>query len=291
MEGLYTEEGIAILSSECVALLQDALGEDHCLVDTIVTSKDFYPGELKEVGGKERFIPFDGVKHFNVSVEIGEKENTLDFEEYSKEVLEPGIIAIASNIKDIGGEYALVPLYPFEDGLSSLIYDQNVGVRVTYGYNKMSRVNTLSIEICMIQIRPPKVFLGGTCNESKWRNALIHELKDVDYFNPVVEDWTEECMAEERKQRKECDYCLYVITPRMTGCYSIAEVVQDACFRPEKTIFCVTEFDQDFDDPQHASITYDDHMKKSLKQVSQMVQACGTKTFQTLQEVANFLNK
>ena len=61
-----------------------------------------------------------------------------------------------------------------------------------------------------------KVFLGGTCNESTWRDDLIKKL-EIDYFNPVVEDWTEECMAEEIRQRESCDYCLYVITPRMTG--------------------------------------------------------------------------
>lgn len=134
-----------------------------------------------------------------------------------------------------------------------------------------------------------KVFLGGTCNGSLWRNALITDLK-IDYFNPVVDDWTPECMAEEIKQREECDFCLYVITPRMTGAYSIAEVVYDACFRPEKTVFCVVQFDQDFDDPQNASITYDEHMKKSLGQVAKMVEGCGAKVFQTLQSTADYLN-
>ena len=71
--------------------------------------------------------------------------------------------------------------------------------------------------------RMKKVFLGGTCNESTWRETLIKLLK-IDYFNPVVEDWTEDCMAEERKQRETCDYCLYTITSQMTGTYSIAEV-------------------------------------------------------------------
>jgi hypothetical protein len=33
-----------------------------------------------------------------------------------------------------------------------------------------------------------KVFLGGTCNESTWREKLIPMLK-IDYFNPVVKDW------------------------------------------------------------------------------------------------------
>ena len=88
-----------------------------------------------------------------------------------------------------------------------------------------------------------KVFLGGTCNESTWRNDLIKLLK-IDYFNPVVDDWNEEAYQEELRQREICDFCLYVITPKMTGVYSIAEVVDDSNKRPEKTIFCYLIIDE-----------------------------------------------
>lgn len=134
-----------------------------------------------------------------------------------------------------------------------------------------------------------KVFLGGTCNGSLWRNALINDLK-IDYFNPVVEDWTPECMAEEIKQREECDFCLYVITPRMKGTYSIAEVVDDSNKRPEKTVFCIVQYDQDPENPQHDSITFAEHEKKSLMQVAEMVAANGGTCFSTLQGVAGYLN-
>ena len=43
-----------------------------------------------------------------------------------------------------------------------------------------------------------KVFLGGTCNDSNLRDTLIKML-DIEYFNPVVSDWTEECYQEELK--------------------------------------------------------------------------------------------
>ena len=68
-----------------------------------------------------------------------------------------------------------------------------------------------------------KVFLGGTCNESAWREELIPMLK-IDYFNPVVDDWNEEAYKNELRERKICDLCLYTITPEMAGVYSIAEV-------------------------------------------------------------------
>jgi len=75
-----------------------------------------------------------------------------------------------------------------------------------------------------------KIFLGGTCNESTWRNDLIPLLVEVDisYFNPVVDDWTPECQEEERKQKQLCNIHLYVITKEMTGSFSIAEAVDSA---------------------------------------------------------------
>ena len=127
-----------------------------------------------------------------------------------------------------------------------------------------------------------KVFLGGTCNESKWRDDLIKALK-INYFNPVVEDWTPECQAEEIKQRKECDYCLYVITPKMTGVYSIAEAVDDSNKRPEKTLFCFLSED--------GIAEFTKGQIKSLNQVGRMVSENGGMIFGNLLSVAMFLNR
>ena len=142
-----------------------------------------------------------------------------------------------------------------------------------------------------------KVFLGGTCNESTWRDKLIAML-EIDYFNPVVDDWTEECYQEELRQREICDYCLYVITPRMTGVYSIAEVVDDSNKRPEKTIFCLLEYDlsdykmkiEDGKKVRRYVETFDASQLKSLDKVGVMVEKNGGKYFRILSEVAEFLN-
>lgn len=138
-----------------------------------------------------------------------------------------------------------------------------------------------------------KVFLGGTCNESKWREELIPML-NIDYFNPVVEDWTEECMKEEIRQREECDFCLYVITPRMTGVYSIAEVVDDSNKRPLKTIFCVLESDtnpmQNLTEIQLPKLQFSSGQIKSLNQVGRIVTANGGVYYNNLMDVATFLN-
>lgn len=127
-----------------------------------------------------------------------------------------------------------------------------------------------------------KVFLGGTCNNSTWRDKLIPLLK-IDYFNPVVDDWTPECQDEEIRQRELCDYCLYTITPKMTGVYSIAEVVDDSNKRPEKTILCVLDEDN--------GSSFSETQIKSLKQVKEMVKNNGANVFNSLEDIASFLNK
>ncbi len=126
-----------------------------------------------------------------------------------------------------------------------------------------------------------KVFLGGTCNESTWRDELIKLLK-IEYFNPVVDDWTPECMAEEIRQREICDFVLYIITPQMTGVYSIAEVVDDSNKRPEKTLFSYWVTDEDS--------VFSTGQIKSLEAVSKMIVGNGGYAFENIVDVAEFLN-
>lgn len=137
-----------------------------------------------------------------------------------------------------------------------------------------------------------KVFLGGTCNGSTWRNQLIPMLK-IDYFNPVVEDWTEEHMIEERLQREACDYCLYVITPAMKGVFSVAEAVEDSVKRPQKTIFCTLSVDTRFnaETQTYQILNFDKEQLYSLRQVSEMIQRNGGQVFDSLSDIAVYLNK
>ena len=125
-----------------------------------------------------------------------------------------------------------------------------------------------------------KVFLGGTCNESTWRDNVIANLK-IDYFNPVVDDWTEECYQRELEEREICDYCLYVITPKMTGVYSIAEVIDDSNKRPEKTVFCFMTED---------TLSFDKRQIKSLDRVGLMVEKNGGKYLRSLRAAIDWLN-
>ena len=127
-----------------------------------------------------------------------------------------------------------------------------------------------------------KVFLGGTCNESTWRNDLIPQLK-IDYFNPVVEDWTPECQAEEERQKnEECNLFLYFITPRMTGVFSIAETIESAINKGNRCVFCFTENDGDS--------SFSKAQIKSLNAVGKMVEKYHGFWAKDMKQVANYLN-
>lgn len=126
-----------------------------------------------------------------------------------------------------------------------------------------------------------KVFLGGTVNDSTWRNELISLLK-IDYFNPVVDEWNDAAYNNELRERKSCDFVLYCITPKMSGVYSIAEVVDDSNKHPEKTLFCVLlkDGEKEFEKSQF----------KSLMAVRKMILENGGKYFPDLESIAEYLN-
>lgn len=131
-----------------------------------------------------------------------------------------------------------------------------------------------------------KVFLGGTCNNSSWRKELIPKLA-IDYFNPIVSDWNAEAQEEEKRQKQECDYLLYVITPKMKGVLSIAEAVDDSNKRPNKTVFCLLVNDvDDYLQP----IEFDRHVLDSLMAVVEMLIDNNVKVFYNLDHVAQYLN-
>ena len=127
-----------------------------------------------------------------------------------------------------------------------------------------------------------EVFLGGTCNGSKWRDELI-PLLNIDYFNPVVEDWNEEAQEEEIFKRETCDFILYVVTPLMEGFYSIAEMVDDSNKRPDETIVCFLSEDEDK--------TWSKHQEKSIEATKELLESNGAIVLENLKEVAFILNE
>lgn len=134
-------------------------------------------------------------------------------------------------------------------------------------------------------IRTPTVFLGGTANNTTWRDKVISGLK-INYYNPIVPNWTEAHRKIEIEKRKECDFVLYVISPAMSGVYSIAETVDDSNKQPHKTVFCFLK--EDTVDGKHYSFT--ESQIKSLKAVGKMVKTNGGTWCDDLGTVVEYLN-
>lgn len=105
----------------------------------------------------------------------------------------------------------------------------------------------------------------------------------IDYFNPVVEDWNEEAQAEELRQRGACDFCLYFITPKMTGFYSIAEAVDDAHRRGRRAIFSYESEDD--------GLFFTRHQVKSIRQVGELVERAGGVFLYGFHSVVVYLNE
>ena len=118
-----------------------------------------------------------------------------------------------------------------------------------------------------------KIFLGGTCADTTWRDELIPYIdgqEGLEYFNPIVKDWNEDCIKiEDDEKENKCNIHLYVITPEMKGVYSIAEVINSvyqACLNTviekqtsvEKVIFA----------------TYGDFSKDELKSFDATFKMC-----------------
>lgn len=129
--------------------------------------------------------------------------------------------------------------------------------------------------------RQPKVFLGGTINGSNWRESLIPQL-EIDHFNPVVEIWTMESQQMEEDAKINSDYNLFVITPKQSGFFSIAELTASAIRSPEKTLLAVLKEDE--------SDVFDAAQLKSMDAVAELIKGTGATVFDNLGSVAEFLN-
>ena len=129
------------------------------------------------------------------------------------------------------------------------------------------------------------VFLGGTCAKSTWREELDEKLDhdNISTFNPVVEDWTPECQAEEDMHRENDDICLYTITPEGEGFYSFVEVVDDSNKRPERTVLCVLT--------EANGKKFEGHNLKCVLKTMKLVAKNGVVVVESLDELANYLNE
>lgn len=127
--------------------------------------------------------------------------------------------------------------------------------------------------------------LFGTCNHSNWRNSLKNLLKKeyIDIFDPISEVWNSSTIENENHEKEIDDYVVFVITPEMTGVYSIAEVTDLSNKRPKNTLLCILS--------EYGDKVFDSSQRKSLNAVYNLVKNNGTRCFDSLEEIALFLNR
>lgn len=127
-----------------------------------------------------------------------------------------------------------------------------------------------------------KVFLGGTCPSHgtlDWRDELIPLLEELNipYFNPVVKGWNEEAREEEYRQKNLiCNTELYVITPDMRGCFSIAEATHAAHVKGKRCVFMLLDEKKYTMNYGAQRIShFDKSTKKSLEAVEDLIKRIG----------------
>lgn len=89
-----------------------------------------------------------------------------------------------------------------------------------------------------------KVFLGGICNKISWQEKLKENL-NIEYVLPIVPRWLLKDQFEAAKQKAECDFLLFLISPPLESAYLIAEAVDASNKYPQKTIYCFLTSDID----------------------------------------------
>lgn len=125
------------------------------------------------------------------------------------------------------------------------------------------------------------IFLGGTMNGSKWRDEIKDKL-EISYYDPTVNSWDKSNALDEVDKRNKAKINTYVITPKMKGCYSIAEMIDDSNKRPKSTIICILK--------EYEGITFGEHEWESLEATKEIAKSNGVLVVDTLDEVIKFIN-
>lgn len=136
-----------------------------------------------------------------------------------------------------------------------------------------------------------RIFLGGTVN-SDWRYFMINELNKlgVDYFNPIVTNWDREAQKNEEVEKEKCDWLLFVITPKMEGFYSIAEVVDASNKSPNKTIFTVLNVDDVGGlNGYKCKYKWEHSQENSIKAIKELVKKNGAHVFDNFIDTLEFI--
>lgn len=130
-----------------------------------------------------------------------------------------------------------------------------------------------------------RVGLFGTTSDSTWREELISKLdiNNISYFNPVVDNWNEECIDIENEEKKKDDILLFVITPELQGFYSIAEATHASNVMKQKCIFCPIK--------KYGEKEFNLSQWKSIQAICKLLLENNTRIFYSLDDTADYLNR
>lgn len=214
-----------------------------------VSVNSLYKARVMYVGGKPVPSTYKNPRAVEIEREIRDQLRAIDFSDYidwlretpgfklhiqfifKKNITNSDTSNYLKNLEDIWTRFV-------KEDLGIERYDDNLHVEISavksiipkssheYACISLSE-STFNMRLDQ-EDKPKRIFLGGTCGESTWREELIPELDNLglEYFNPVVPSWTPECIEIENQEKNElCNTHLYIITPEMSGVYSIAEMV------------------------------------------------------------------
>lgn len=138
----------------------------------------------------------------------------------------------------------------------------------------------------------PKVFIKGISNKSIWKNELVNIRKN---------DITNIEYIEKLEDKRNCDYFLHIITPRLVDISHIAEIIDDSNKKPSKTIFCILDkdtnpmLDNSFNTknlPAHINyINFTYEQLKHLNEIGDIVKNNGGKFLKSVSELNKLFAK
>lgn len=129
-----------------------------------------------------------------------------------------------------------------------------------------------------------KVFLGGTCNGSKWRENFVSTDK-IEYFHydetlPSPSQEVDQHQLLLNKSRP-CHILLHVLTPMSIDPLNIAVLISDSIKQPKKTILIIVKEDRDY--------CFDVQAWMMLETIKEMVVSNGAKCLDSFKEAIEYI--
>jgi hypothetical protein len=137
-----------------------------------------------------------------------------------------------------------------------------------------------------VEVVPPPtffdVYLGGTENDSTWRDMLVPKVSGVRCYIPSNPDWDKDALAREQSIRRSATLLLFTYTPRQQLPDLAAEVILAAVHSPERVVFCVKA--EDFEAELFTKAQSD-----ALGRIGQMVLDLGGAFIPSFDDLPSFL--